>query len=152
MSTRTRTSLPRPIVASAPPAVTMETPVVIMPERASWYGGMTTTTKLVLAVIIGIAIVFLLAWLMCPAYRRDCDDDRLGHHGRRHRDSSWCFSGSSDDCDDDVRLVVISPAPASAPAPAPATAHHPRGYRYRDDCGWSGSSEDCDRDRRRRHC
>lgn len=141
MSSRSRTSLPRPMMA---------TPVVVAPEAMgrSWYGGMSTTTKVVLAVIIGVAIVFLLAWLMCPAYRRrdDCHDG-VYHHGR-NRDS-WCWSGSSEDCDDDVRLVVVTPSPAGAPAPA--TTH--RHYRHRDDnCGWSGSSEDCDRDRRRRHC
>lgn len=152
MSSKSRTSLPRPMTMASPMSPTMAvcSPAAMEEYGASWYGGMTSTTKVVLAVIIGVAVVFLLAWLMCPAYRRrdhedDCDDS---HH---RKTGSWCMSSGSDDCDDDVRLIVLSPSLSPAGSPAPASAPVRRNYRYKDDCGWSGSSGD-DLDRRRRNC
>ena len=130
MSARSRASLPRPMMAQAAAPAAVSPVVLVSGSQQSWYGGMTNTTKIVLAVIMGIAIVFLLSWLLCPAYRH-----RDGEYHHRHRDASW--SGSSEDNDDEIKLVVISPSPTGAPAPATGAAC----LRYRDNCGWSGSEE-----------
>jgi len=104
----------------------------------SWSGGMSTTTKVVLAVLLGVALVFLFAWLLCPcpSDRRDCYD-RRDCHDRRYRDNcGWSGSSGDDCCDDDMHCVVVTPSPACAPSPCGTKRY------YKDDCGWSGSTSD----------
>lgn len=117
----------------------------------SWSGGMSTTTKVVLAVLLGVALVFLFAWLLCPCPtdRRDC------HDGRRYNNCGWSGSSGDDCCDDDVKCVIVTPAPACSTS---------RRYCKDDncgwsgstnngtDCGWSGSGNSCRSPRRRSHC
>ena len=118
----------------------------------SWSGGMSTTTKVVLAVLLGVALVLLFAWLLCP-----CPSDRRGDcHDRRYRDNCGWSSGSADDCcDDDYRCVIVTPAPA--PACHPSKKRHCKDDNCgwsgsTDDCGWSGSGNACRSPRKRRHC